>query len=119
MLRISIHYDPQSVTFRLEGKLAGSWVQELQNCWQRTLTADPKPTVRIDLAEVTFIDAAGKEYLAEQYAKGAELIATGCFTRAIVGEIMDTGKLCKLAAAHRLFHPQPLRLGLVEPLNHP
>src|SRR5262245_17522344 len=88
MLRISIDYDPQSVTFRLEGKLAGSWVQELQKCWQSTLTADPKPTVRIDLAEVTFIDAIGKEFLADRHAGGAELIASGCFTRAIVGEII-------------------------------
>src|SRR5262245_43230075 len=92
MLRISIHYDPQSVTFRLEGKLTGRWVEELQNCWQCTLTADPKPTVRIDLAEVTFIDARGKEFLAQRYAEGAELMASGCCTRAVVGEIIAMRK---------------------------
>ena len=37
MLRITIHDDPDSVTFLLEGKLAGSWVQELEDCWQSTV----------------------------------------------------------------------------------
>jgi hypothetical protein len=37
MLRITVQDDPTSVTFRLEGRLAGSWVQELRDCWESVL----------------------------------------------------------------------------------
>jgi anti-anti-sigma regulatory factor len=87
MFRITVHDDPASVTFRLEGRLSGSWVQELQDCWQRTFAASPKPSVRFDLTDVTFIDAAGKEFLAARYREGHKLTAGGCLMKFIVAEI--------------------------------
>ena len=87
MLRITIHDDPAVTTFQLEGRLAGSWVQELQDCWQSALAASPRSAVRFDLSEVSYIDAAGKKFLAARHAQGAELFATGCLMRAIVWEI--------------------------------
>ena len=72
MLRITIHNDPATRTFQLEGKLAGPWVQELERCWQDTLATPGPPAIRFDLTGVTFIDAAGKEFLAARYVEGAE-----------------------------------------------
>ena len=87
MLRITVQSDAASVTFRLEGRLAGSWVQELHDCWQRTFAASPKPSVRFDLSDVTYIDAAGKGFLAARYREGHKLIAAGCLMKFIVAEI--------------------------------
>ena len=87
MLRITTHQDPESLTFRLEGKLAGNWVRELEDCCRTTLAAHPRPAVRFDLTEVTFIDAAGKDFLAARHAQGAQLVAAGCLMRAIVAEL--------------------------------
>lgn len=87
MLRISTHDDSQSLTFRLEGKLAGPWVRELEDCWHTTLAAVPRPTVRVDLTAVTFIDAGGKAFLAAAHRHGAQLVAAGCLMRAMVAEI--------------------------------
>ena len=87
MLRITVESDAASVTLRLEGRLAGSWVQELHDCWQRTFAASPKPSVRFDLSDVTYIDAAGKEFLATRYREGHKLIAAGCLMKFIVAEI--------------------------------
>ena len=89
MLRITVHDEPGSATFRLDGKLAGSWVQELQDCWQNYVSANPQSAVRFDLTEVTFIDAPGKTFLAARYAQGAEMIAGGCFMKAMVYEIAN------------------------------
>ncbi len=89
MLRITVHEDRGSLTFQLEGRLAGSWVRELQDCWQRTLAERPTSAVRFDLTEVTFVDAAGKAFLAASHAQGAELVAAGCLMRAIVAEIAN------------------------------
>src|SRR6266566_388061 len=87
MLRITTHNDPESLTFQLEGKLAGPWVRELENSWQHALAGTRKPFIRFDLTGVTYVDAAGKEFLAARHAQGAELIAAGCLMRAVVAEI--------------------------------
>ena len=85
MLRITTAEDPEAKTFLLEGKLAGPWVQELEACWRNDATGPPGR--RIDLREVTFIDAAGKDLLARLHQDGAELVAVDCMTRAIIETI--------------------------------
>src|SRR5688572_24988593 len=87
MLRITVHDETESLTLQLEGGLAGPWVQEAENCWQRTLAGQPKPVVRIDLAGVTIIDAAGKAFLAAAHSQGGTLVASGCMMRAVVAEL--------------------------------
>jgi len=87
MLRISVHDSPQTVTFQLEGRLVGPWLRELETCWQDTVNQPRKPVLRIDLTEVTFVDAAGQACLAALYRQGAEFVAADCFTKAIVEEI--------------------------------
>src|ERR1700681_3520855 len=87
MLRITVPDNPKSVTFQLEGRLAGSWVREVEECRQRTLAGRRRPAVRFDLTGVTFIDAAGKAYLAAMHRLGAEFVAADCLTNAVVAEI--------------------------------
>ena len=87
MLRITIHDSPRSLTFRLEGRLAGPWLRELEDCWRRTLAGQSEPFLRVDLTGVTFIDNAGKECLADLYRQGAEFVAADCLTKAVVAEI--------------------------------
>ena len=87
MLRITVHNNPQALTFQLEGRLARPWLPVLEECWQRTLSRQRKPILRVDLTGVTFIDDAGKACLAAMYRQGAELVAADCLTKAIVAEI--------------------------------
>jgi anti-anti-sigma regulatory factor len=89
MLRITIHDNPGALTVQLEGRLAGPWVRELEACWQSTLSSQRKPVLRFDLTGVTFIDAAGKAFLAARHAQGAEFVASGCLMRAVVAEITN------------------------------
>ncbi len=87
MLRITVHDSPQTLTFQLEGRLAGPWLRELEMCWHNTLKQRRKPVLRIDLTGVTFIDDAGKAWLAAMHRQGAEFVAADCLTKAIVDEI--------------------------------
>jgi hypothetical protein len=89
MLRITVHNNPGSLTVQLEGRLAGPWVRELEECWQSTRASQRKPVRRFDLTGVTFIDAAGKAFLAARHAEGAEFLARGCLMRAVLAEITD------------------------------
>jgi ABC-type transporter Mla MlaB component len=87
VVRITVHDNLESLTFQLEGTLAGPWVRELEECRRRTLTGRRRLAVRFDLAGVTFIDAAGEAYLADMYRQGAEFVAVNCLTIAVVAEI--------------------------------
>jgi len=87
MLRITVHDNLESLTFQLEGRLAGAWVREVEECRQRTLAGCPRMAVCFDLAGVTFIDAAGKAYLAAMHRLGAEFVAADCLTKAVVAVI--------------------------------
>jgi anti-anti-sigma regulatory factor len=87
MLRISVHDKPGVLTFRLEGRLAGAWVRELEECWRGALAKQREPILRVDLTEVTSVDAAGQAYLAALYRQGAEFPAADCLMHAVVAEI--------------------------------
>jgi hypothetical protein len=89
MLRITVHDEPASMTFQLEGGLAGNWVHELERCWQARFAVKPEHAIRFELTEVTFIDASGKAFLAARHAQGAELEASGCMMKAIVAEVCE------------------------------
>ena len=87
MLRITVHDNPRSLTFQLEGRLAGPWLQELEECWRSTLARQGKPTLCVDLTGVTFIDAAGQACLGTLHRQGAEFVAADCLTMAVVAEV--------------------------------
>ena len=69
MLRITTNDHPRVLTLRLEGRLEGPWVLELEHCWRHALNGGNTPTVRVDLSDVTYIDAAGKARLAEMHKR--------------------------------------------------
>ena len=87
MLRITIHDGPPTLTFQLEGRLAGPWVGELKECWRGALASRREPILRVDLTEVTSIDAAGRACLTALHRQGTEFIAADCLTKAVVAEI--------------------------------
>lgn len=90
MLRITVKTTRKALTFVLEGKLAAAWVRELQDCWNTTVSRQRRPTLRVDLTGVTFVDDAGKACLAALCREGAEFIARDCVTKDVVREICET-----------------------------
>ncbi len=84
MLRITILDELE--TLKLEGRLAGPWVAELEKAWQRMAGAHRKP-VTVDLDGVSFIDAAGKNLLERMAEQGARLQAVAPLTHCICEEI--------------------------------
>lgn len=88
MLRITADDHGRVLTLRLEGRLEGPWVRELKQFWRSMLDAVNAPTITVDLASVTYIDAAGKAQLAEMHEQGAQFIADDCMTKALVDEIV-------------------------------
>jgi len=92
MLRITADEKPRVLSFRLEGRLEGPWVGELEKCWRGMVARAGTPVLRVDLTGVTFVDAAGKAQLTAMHRQGAEFTADDCLTNAIVSEIIDEGQ---------------------------
>lgn len=91
MLRITTETHDNEITLRLEGRLAGPWVDELATCWGR-LSEAACGSVTVDLTGVTFVDEAGKALLSLLGRKGTALRASGCLTRALVEEIKGAAR---------------------------
>ncbi len=86
-MKVTTQSDRTRTILEIAGKLAGPWVQELEACWQRVVAADQP--VKVILNAVTFIDNAGRELLTEMHRHGAELVAEGCMTKAIIDKIIQ------------------------------
>ena len=87
MLRITTLINTEVTTFRLEGRLAGPWVQELKRCWAATVGRKTTHPHSVDLSAVTYIDSDGKALLKKIHQQGAKLVASGCLTSCIVKEL--------------------------------
>jgi anti-anti-sigma factor len=86
MLMITVETEAPTLTFRLDGRLAGPGIRELARSWSAAARKQPNRRVSLDLMGVTSVDALGKDFLAEAYRQGSRLIA-GAATRAIVEEV--------------------------------
>lgn len=93
MLKITSQRDGASdgVSLIIEGRLAGPWAEELRTYCRRTFDNQQRCT-RIDLTDVTFIDADGKLLLTQLWQQGVELRASGCLTRCLVEEVTKAGR---------------------------
>jgi len=74
---------------RLEGTLKDEWVRELRRAWRRIREAEPGVPIRVELADVRFVDPAGKVLLAEMYREGVEIVASDCLAAVIRDDIVE------------------------------
>jgi ABC-type transporter Mla MlaB component len=93
MLRITDVVDTRSDgratwTLKVEGTLDGEWLPELQRAWRRAQEAGPGAAIRVDLADVRFVDAAGKALLADMYRAGVNIITRDFLTASIRDDIV-------------------------------
>jgi len=95
MLRITIAETVKEQKWTLEGRLVHPWISELKTTWRETETARRQRKCVVDLTGVTFIDKNGEKVLAELYNAGAELIASGCYTRHVVRNIERKSRITK------------------------
>lgn len=87
MFRIHIHNRDGATSFVLEGRLVGLWVRELENCWRRALAAEPRGTIHVNLADVSFVDSDGIDLLTRMCRQGVRLESTGIMMNSIVEQI--------------------------------
>ena len=84
MLRVTLlSQKGRGLTIKLEGVLLGPWVGSVRDaCAARGRRPLP---LRLDLAAVTYVDAAGVQLLRDLLAEGVEIAACSSF----VGELLQ------------------------------
>jgi len=87
MLRVTKRDEPAGACFKLEGKLAGSWVDVVEQSWRHMPTECASKHCAVDLSAITYVDSRGMELLGAMYRGGIELRASGCLGKGIVEQI--------------------------------
>jgi ABC-type transporter Mla MlaB component len=84
MLRITRHPDGAATLLRLEGVLREGWLDEVVA--QVTLAhGTASPHLKLDLTDVTFVDAAGTALLRDLIGRDAEIVGCSGFVAASLG----------------------------------
>jgi hypothetical protein len=91
-LRVTIQQkDSRSATIKIEGKIAGTNVAELDRAWQELAPTLGEEKLTVDLCGVTFMDGKAKNLLAEIYATTqAMFIADTPLTKYFAQEAQQT-----------------------------
>ncbi|HUI44335.1 MAG TPA: STAS domain-containing protein [Terriglobia bacterium] len=87
MFRVTTAESHDPATLKVEGRLCGPWVGELEKTWLRLASEPGHPDVVADLSDVTFIDSRGCALLERMLQQGAELEAHELLPRFIIDEI--------------------------------
>ncbi len=90
MLKITFKDTPENTKVKLEGKLSGPWVEELERSWTEH-SPQASENVIMDLSDVTYIDPEGKRLLARMVDKGVCFEGTNLMTKYVIDEITRVG----------------------------
>ena len=87
MVRISMEDRGATLLLKLEGRLSGAWVAELEECWRSYAARSPHKKLIVDLTDTEFIDLAGKYLLKLMHQSGVAITARTPYMNALVAEI--------------------------------
>lgn len=91
MLRITVvESSNERVRLRVEGRVTGSWVEELQqSCYVQALSDGVRLT--LDLADVSYVDAAGIALLKELKSQCVALLNPSAFIAGQLKSVPECG----------------------------
>jgi len=90
MLRITEQHAPWRLVLKLEGRIAGEWVAEVEACWRAATEANEQESIWIDLTGVCLVDLAGQALLARMHRAGVLFLTRGCLMGELVREISES-----------------------------
>jgi anti-anti-sigma regulatory factor len=89
MMKIQMNERGERLIIEVEGRLAGAFVPELENCWKAARGIRPSRMIVVDLKNITCVDRAGRSLLQQMYWNGAGFLGAGMATQDILEQIME------------------------------
>jgi len=94
VLRISVEQNQDAVSFVLEGRLVGPWVEELRTLWNERAGHREGVGFTVDLCGLTAMDTDGQRLLEELLQRGATLRCSDVMNQYLVEQMSSaSGKL--------------------------
>ena len=87
MLKITVHDTTGHLRIELEGRLAGAWVGEVEQCWLTAKASYPHRPLTVDLTSVTFIDQAARYLLQLMHRDSVSFVTSGLMWQDILEHI--------------------------------
>jgi anti-anti-sigma regulatory factor len=88
MLMITYEKSSRGLTLKLDGRVAGEWVNELADFWAKTAPRVASTKLFIDISDITYADFAGIQALRAIHSQAqAELVSNSPWTRYLAEEI--------------------------------
>jgi hypothetical protein len=84
VLRVTTITAKGAPVLKLEGKLGGPWVDELQNYWTEFATGAHRSAIKIDMRGVSYVDHRGRNLLLRMEREGAALAECSDFIRQLL-----------------------------------
>jgi anti-anti-sigma regulatory factor len=89
MMKIQANDLGDRLILEVEGRLAGVFVPELEQCWRAALAIRPDRKVLVDLRDVTCVDRAGRSLLQSMHCGGVLFLRAGISIQDILEQIME------------------------------
>jgi anti-anti-sigma regulatory factor len=89
MMKIQANDLGDRLILEVEGRLAGVFVPELEQCWRSALATRPDRTVQVDLKHVTCVDRAGRSLLQSMHCGGVVFLRAGIAIQDILEQIIQ------------------------------
>ena len=87
MFRATASSTTNGFVLKLEGRLSGAMVRELDSCWRKAMGAHAGHRILVDLSDLHFVDPDGRQLLTDMYRAGVTFVAKGCEMPELVREI--------------------------------
>lgn len=88
MMKIQMKEIDNQLILQVEGRIAGVYVPELENCWQIARADQPSRKIKVDLKSVTCVDRAGRYLLQLMHSNGVGFLRAGLAVQDILEQIM-------------------------------
>jgi hypothetical protein len=88
MLRVHVDDCSHGITIRVEGKITGEGVEELERCCDEALARGEPCALIIELDEVMYVDGRGEALLQRMHKAGVVLQGRGLHSRYLVERLL-------------------------------
>jgi len=89
MMKIQMQELDDQLILQVEGRLAGAFVPELEQCWHAAREKQPSRKVSVDLKNVTCVDRTGRYLLQLMHSNGVGFLRAGLAIQDILEQVME------------------------------
>ena len=89
MMKIQMQELDDQLILQVEGRLAGAFVPELENCWRAARASQPNRKIAVDLKNVTCVDRAGRYLLQLLHGNGVGFLRAGLAIQDVLEQVME------------------------------